>query len=680
MQRLLLIAFLFISLNSFSQKEFNHWFFGHNAGIDFNQTPAVAQTGGAIFCSDQTSSISDSAGNLLMYSDGINVWNRNHVQMPNGNNLMGSSSSYSHVSIITRKPGSYHLFYIFSVDAIAGSGGIQYSIVDMSLQGGNGDVTSKNNLLTQPVCEKLCALKHSNGQDVWIITHQWNTDAFYAYLLTSAGVNAPVITHIGPVHQGGSQPNYNSAGQLAASPDGSKIACAIYDMGLYEIFDFNNATGLVSNQIDISGYTPAWGMQFSPDGTKLYGTCWTFTQIYQFDITSGNATTIANSVIVVGNATSPDPNYHAGFLQLGPDKKLYVAKMNSNYVGVVNSPDLSGTACNFVDNGLYLAGKICHAGLPNYIITYFNIPDFTFQNICAGQVVSFQSSNTADADSVRWNFNDPLSVSNTSSLLNPVHSFNFPGTYNITMISYNSPNIDTVHHNLIVYPLPVVNLGNDTSLCPGGSLLLDAGNPGCTYLWSTGATSQTITVSSAGMYSVTVDNGNCQATDNIQVTFVPQIDLGGDVYLCNQSGVTLSAFIPNSTYLWSDGSTNSSIAISEAGLYWVTVVSRNCVLSDTIRVNGGDFSLYIPNAFTPDKDGLNDVFKPVGIGVTKYHLMIFTRWGDKIFDSTNMNDGWDGTYKGNLCQLSVYVWVLEYESPCSDVKNLRKYGTVMLLK
>ena len=125
---------------------------------------------------------------------------------------------------------------------------------------------------------------------------------------------------------------------------------------------------------------------------------------------------------------------------------------------------------------------------------------------------------------------------------------------------------------------------------------------------------------------------------------------------------------------------NQSITVNEAGEYWINAQSGNCVLSDTIEVTGGDFSLFIPNAFTPDNDGLNDVFKPVCEGITNYDLMIFTRWGEMIFESADKNSGWDGKYKDALAQLSIYVYVLQYGTICSGEMEFRKYGIVTLVR
>ena len=116
MKRLSLLVFcLFLCNISFSQGEFNNWYFGFNCGITFNTNPPSAVTNGAVHVYNQTSTISDAAGNLIMYSDGQNVYNRNHAQMPNGFNMLTTGTGLSHASIIARKPGSLNLFYIFTI-------------------------------------------------------------------------------------------------------------------------------------------------------------------------------------------------------------------------------------------------------------------------------------------------------------------------------------------------------------------------------------------------------------------------------------------------------------------------------------------------------------------------------------------------------------------------------------
>jgi gliding motility-associated-like protein len=227
---------------------------------------------------------------------------------------------------------------------------------------------------------------------------------------------------------------------------------------------------------------------------------------------------------------------------------------------------------------------------------------------------------------------------------------------------------------------PIIALSPDTMICVGSSITLDAGNVGATYLWSTSSTSQIITIDTPGLYWVSVTLNNCSGVSSVAVRPPPVLDLGRDVSLCYKAEVTLSSDIAANSFLWSTGNVNPSIIVTEPGEYWVIAQVENCNLTDSIKVSGGEISLYIPNAFTPDNDGLNEVFTPIGEGISNYHLMIFTRWGEMIFESNNINDGWDGKFKGNLCQVDIYAWVLEYGTICSGDRDLRRYGFVLLMK
>lgn len=816
MQKHFLFVFLFLfTINSYSQNEDINWYFGDSAAISFKSGIPVLLNNCALYCADNSSTVSDSLGNLLFYTNGMTVWNKNHVVMSNGLGLLGSNNS-GQCALIVKQPKS-HLYYIFTNDQLNGAKGFRYSIVDIAQNAGLGAVTTKNVLLFSPCTEKVDAMYDQGSDSYWICTHTWASASFNCYNLTSAGLNSiPVVSTIGSVNDGGSPYGYNAMGQLTFSPNGTTVASGVYDNGTIELFDFNSSTGVLSNARTIAGFPYIWGIAFSPDNSKLYITQWTSNNLTQFDLNAGSISNIMASATIVGHATSTNPNYSAGYLQLAHDHKIYVARFQMNYIGVINNPNALGNLCGFVNNGVNLGSHTCQAGLSRVTFNDNMQPDFTFQNICAGGTATFQSTNTIMADSVKWNFNDPSSVFNSSSLLNPTHIFYYPGTYNVILVTYTSSNIDSVHHNVIVYPMPVINLGNDTTLCPGNLLQLSAGNIGSAYLWSTGSTNQNIIVSTTGTYTVTVNNGNCSNSDSIHVDFQPLqvnlgrdttlcgassfainagnpgcsyqwsngdttqiitvsasgnyfvtvtnsicsvndsikviftappiIDLGDDTTLCPGASIMLNAGNPGASYLWSNGattqsitvssegyysvtgtigkcsaadtihvsvvpkinlhqdtslcnaaeiilnagiassyqwstgSTSQSITVTEPGVYWVTAKEGNCILTDTVNISGGEFTLYIPDAFTPNNDKLNDIFEPKGEGITKYHLMIFNRWGDMIFESNNINTGWDGKFKNEQCPIGIYSWVINYSTICSGTTNTLQYGYVMLMK
>jgi hypothetical protein len=165
-------------------------------------------------------------------------------------------------------------------------------------------------------------------------------------------------------------------------------------------------------------------------------------------------------------------------------------------------------------------------------------------------------------------------------------SVNTAGTYNVTVTNAdNCKASDTIH--LTASPLPVVNLGNDTSFCAGNSLILNAQNAGATYLWSTGSSTQTINVNATGIYGVGVtDINGCKGSDTIQVTANPSpiVNLGADVTI-NAASYIINAGNAGSTYLWNTGATTQTLTVTINGTYSVTVTNANgCSTSDTIKV------------------------------------------------------------------------------------------------
>lgn len=367
----LLLLFTSIAFNVFAQNEDNIWFFGNSAGLNFNTGIPTAIAGGATTASDgdNCSAISDSVGNILFYSDGMTVWNKNNVTMYNGTGLLGSSTG-GQCALIVPQPMSANIYYVFTLDAQAGPNGLHYSVVDMSQQAGLGAVTTKNVLLFTPSTEKIDAVYSVADTAYWVLTHRWNSNNFNAYKISPSGIDTvPVISSVGSVNTGGSPNGYNAMGQMTFSKDGARLASAIYSDGKIELFDFNTTTGVVSNPLTITGYTDAWGTAFSEDGTKLYLTQWMRDSVYQFDLTNYVLANIEASVKVIGHATGIG-GYQAGYLQIGSDNKIYVARWNESYVGVINNPDSLGTKCNYVNNGVSLASGVCQAGLCRDVPVY----------------------------------------------------------------------------------------------------------------------------------------------------------------------------------------------------------------------------------------------------------------------------------------------------------------------
>lgn len=238
---------------------------------------------------------------------------------------------------------------------------------------------------------------------------------------------------------------------------------------------------------------------------------------------------------------------------------------------------------------------------------------------------------------------------------------------------------DTI--NVTFVSAPPVDLGNDTLLCPGQTLLLDAGNPGSNYLWSTAEITQTITVGTAGSYWVDVSQQQCGDRDTINVSYVSSPDLGEDQNLCGLAEVTLDAGAAGGNYLWSTGANTQTIVVSEPDRYWVIINLSGCITTDTIIVNrGGSFKMYFPNTFTPSGDGLNDYFTGYGDGVEYFHMQIYNRWGQLLYETDDESMGWNGTFENVLSQSDIYVFKVDYKTTCSGEKIQEVIGRVFLLR
>lgn len=497
----LIALLLLISLVSFSQNETKKWAYGTHAGLDFlTASPTVFST--SINTNEGCASIADANGNLLFYTDGVTVWMQNNQVMANGNGLMGNFTS-TQSAIIVKQPSNSNIYYIFTVDYQGGANGLRYSIVDMSLAAGMGSVTVKNNLLYTPTTEKLTGVRHCNGVDVWILSHQWNSNNFVAYLLSSTGINTvSVNSAVGNSVTGPSQQTLldnDAMGSMKISPNGKKLALNLWASKKVELYDFNNSTGIVSNSLSLITYTwDSYGCEFSPDGTKLYASGGIPGSIFQWDICAGNNAAIMASKTQITN----EQNVFG--LQCGPDGKMYVAHNSTQYIGVINNPNALGAACNYSTNGLYVSNGstlnplTSNNCLPNFVSSAFRqaSPPFTYSALC--QNVSFTNAaavstiinNCAAATyslaSYSWNFGDPLSgaANNTSTAQNPKHQYSSTGTFTTTLVLNYQCYSDTLKQTVNVSTAsPTFAVSGATAICKGEKTIYTASGAQ-NYTWA----------------------------------------------------------------------------------------------------------------------------------------------------------------------------------------------------
>jgi gliding motility-associated-like protein len=256
---------------------------------------------------------------------------------------------------------------------------------------------------------------------------------------------------------------------------------------------------------------------------------------------------------------------------------------------------------------------------------------------------------------------------------------NITGNYIATAMVDGCSTSDDV--TLTFFNEPVVDLGDDLFLCPDDTITLNAIN---LALWSTGESASSIEVSEAGVYTATVTNGPCVVSDQIEIFTIdtPFVDLGEDITICNNVDYILSAANDNITeYLWSTGSEGAFIEPQASGEYSVTVSNVCGSASDTINVEieECDYFLFIPNAFTPDDDGLNDVWKIETQNIIAVEITIVDRWGDIVFFTKSMDDVWLGNKRDSEYYLhqGVYNYYIKYLAENGDAGSRRGHITLL---
>lgn len=359
--------------NNCSEQQTNIWYFGHNSGLDFSTGSPQSITGGQVNTGEGCATMSDANGNLLFYTDGRTVWNRNHVVMTNGGGLMGHPSS-TQSAVTVPDPTNPALYYVFTVDYSGGSRGLRYSIVDLSLSAGLGSVTTKNILLMSNTTEKIGVVRHCNNRDFWILGHEYNSNRFFVFALTDAGLNTtPNIQSIGMSHNGGIA---NKLGYMKPSPDGTKLACAIFFLNTVNLFDFDNSTGILSNSLNITDplLRGAYGIEFSRDAQILYATALEpFGKLLQFDLSSNNAATILASAVTL--AQHP-VRYEYGSLQMASNGIIYVSRRNVSgnpvrtHLSSINNPSVLGIGAGFQDVAISLLPGGSNLSLPTFVQGY----------------------------------------------------------------------------------------------------------------------------------------------------------------------------------------------------------------------------------------------------------------------------------------------------------------------
>jgi hypothetical protein len=341
-QRYLTLSFFVIacmfSSTLFAQLENNFWFFGNSAsGVYFDPNNGSLPTPNNVqytpFGGEGCGVVTDPiTGQLLFYSDGERVLNRNNQPMPNGTTLGGCASSAQAVAFAP-VPGFCNRYYIFSNTSGSGCGTteLRWSIVNMSLENGLGDIeiATKNTLVRSDATEGMIMVQRPGFKEYWLIGKMTNNTTFFVYQITAGGIS------LSGTYAGLAAFNFN----LHYSEVAGKMAVC-YPSGPVVVYDFNSNTGVISNQVQVGSTSNAYDSEFSPDGTKLYYSGWSGLSILQYDFNTNTNVTIYSSGL------------SGGGLRTGPDGKIYHINNNAGTsLGVINNPNAAGAACGYVPAG-----------------------------------------------------------------------------------------------------------------------------------------------------------------------------------------------------------------------------------------------------------------------------------------------------------------------------------------
>lgn len=691
---------LLLAMTSFhlwGQNQNKNWHFGIGISINFNVLPLTV-TQSNINVIEGSAAVSDDNGQLLFYTMGSKIWNRNGVQMPNATGLLGngpfnspvSGSGYRSVQII-KHPGNPNQYFVVSGDAYEQTTrNLQYSLVDMSLDNGLGDVvpTQKNIQIMTNCSEYLSVFRGNDCKSYWLVARAENPQTarpVYAFKVDQNGFNNTPVISSPPATLGSS--GYDELYLL----NDLETAVGINVWNVISI-KFDGNTGVFSNFQPVQNSNtgvdePNGNFTLSEDKTKLYIVESYSNNVYQYDLNLlSNPTAFLNSRSLA--ITGYGINDRFTNMRAGPDGHLYLIRKNSS--SALNSRITRLTNANGPVTNMTYDNNFLNYQHPwgTYMLGYFtlgadvasNPPLDTIMNSPRDTLLCFEESATLQSSITNAPYYEWSDGSSQSSL-----QVAQPGTYWVKS-SYNCQTvIDTfiVHNTSFTLQLP-----EDTAICAGKSINLDAYHPGIEhYSWNNGAASSSITVQEAGTYYVTATSGRCILSDTFKLSTIKAVlNINqADTTVCNTDPISITADCNlSSTYLWSDGTQGATITPAASGNYTVTASNICGEFSKSVSINVEDCycELWFPTAFSPNGDGLNDVFGPKiapGCSFSNYKFKVYNRYGQLIFSTNQAGLGWDGAHLNRTAEAGVYYYIVEYENRYSGVTKLYK-GDLSLVR
>ncbi|MFZ4707993.1 MAG: PKD domain-containing protein, partial [Bacteroidales bacterium] len=696
-----LLCGFFAGINCYAQKEANNWYFGFQQAVNFATGNPALVANSAMNTPYGSTSISDSLGNLLFYSNGQIIYDRNNLMMPHGDKLLSNDNATS-PCVAFQKPGDQYQYYLFTVSGspIDQKGPcVNYSVIDMRLNGGTGDIIPTQKNIAVPaadsVYQTIGAVKHGSIDAYWLIVRNHGIpNQFSSFLVESSGVNqTPVVSSCALNY---SASNLSQSEIIKISPNGKYLLYAARNQnsgnyGDVELYNFNNITGQLSLALIFNTGERNTGAEFSANSEYLYLSnshwmpvllkhdCW----ITQFDLKKVNDITLfQNSAYVMVHDTLNHMPY--GNLQLANNGKIYfvqpkdVGASYTSYLGVIDYPYLAEASCNIQLNLVHLTMPIIE-GLPTFVSSF--MVQFDWKGTCVGDPVKFKSKFYPPPVSSLWNFDDPSSGSNNTSIdLNPEHVFSSSGVYNVSVtVVYPNGTSETSTRDVTISTGPSIEIGDTIYMCKGDSVQLTPGNGYAGYLWNNGSVNTSITVKDTGMYWVQVQNlGKCSSIDSVRIFYFNEIQFNEDSVIVSPTtcggntgaiaGLEINGAQPFS-FIWTEKISGNIIGHSlelynlGVGIYELEIKDANgCdfpAISYVIN-DVGDIMIDSVTQIDPDCNSNNGQINIVAVSGLSSRIQYFIKNGN---DSISQ---WYNGLFGNLSQGSYYIWVTD-SSGCKSV-------------
>ena len=596
-----LLLSLLVTKPCYAQLEYSNWVWADSNHLQFDFDTVSIENSSHIYSyadgSRAVASISDRNGNLLFSASTKKAVDKN------GDTLSGYNfpNGGTYAATICPMPCNDSLYYVFRSKGGSGIDTIQYYVVNVNGNGGNGSIANGALALDYDFSGILYDLeitRHSNNRDYWLVLFSRDGDEFHSWLISDTGIaSSPIISSVG-----NSQLGVEIAGFARFSPNGEYFATSsiryINGAGIntsyLNLFQFDNTTGMVSLfcELDKSSLAyPAYSYSvcFSPDGSKLYATS-SMRALWQFDLSSGDSATIASSGQNIVSYSTSQP-YALREMQLGLDGRIYITRFygvipHNEYLAIINNPNDTGSACNFVLNGLD-CNQYTYLGLPSIIHNLYVKREIVSDSAnCTLDTTTLTFDNYAYFDSAEWFVDTGQSQFSVTSDTSVQVIFDSGGIYPIMAVSYSGCRLDTFYDTILVIPSPEPDLGPDTILCEGDTIEI-SNEWFYTYLWSTGDTTESIQILEPDTFWLELSNYCGTARDTVIIDSIIQalVDFElDDTLLCDGETVLLDASVDQGTYLWYDGSTNSTFSTSFSDTIWCKATNVCGSDSDSVVV------------------------------------------------------------------------------------------------